>query len=75
MPPSQSVMNALLLLSKALFAIDSTGLERIPKNVPHLYVSNHSLYGLEMRLYLHHLYQEKGIFPRGLADRIHFGWN
>ncbi len=47
-------------------------MERIPDSTPHSFVPNHSLYGLEMPLFLNELYQVRGIFPRGLADHIHF---
>jgi len=72
-PPSKSIMKAAVAPYKPFLAIESTGMERIPDNgTPHLFVSNHSLYGLEMPLLLNQLYQTKGIFPRGLADHFHF---
>ena len=71
-PPSKSVMKALMAPYKPFFAVETTGLERIPDNTPHFYVSNHSLYGIEMPVVLNELYQKKGIFLRGLADHFHF---
>jgi 1-acyl-sn-glycerol-3-phosphate acyltransferase len=71
-PPTKSVMDALLTPYKPFISVESTGLHRIPSNTPHLFVSNHSLYGIEMPLLLNQLYQHKDIFPRGLADHFHF---
>lgn len=71
-PPSKAIMNALVVPNKLFLPVDAVGTERIPDGVPHLFVSNHSLYGIEMPLLLNHLYQQKGIFLRGLADHIHF---
>lgn len=71
-PPSRAVMAAVVAPYRPFLAVETTGMERIPDGVPHLFVSNHSLYGLEMPLLLNELYQKKGIFPRGLADHIHF---
>lgn len=71
-PPSKSFMEAVAAPYKPFFAVESIGLERIPDGVPHFFVSNHSLYGLEMPLLINNLYQKKGIFPRGLADHFHF---
>ena len=71
-PPSKTVMEAVVAPYKPFFSVESTGLERIPDGVPHLFVSNHSLYGLEMPLFVNHLYQTRDIFPRGLADHFHF---
>lgn len=71
-PPTKSVMDALLTPYKPFVAVESTGLNRIPSNTPHLFVSNHSLYGIEMPLLVNELYQHKDTFPRGLADHVHF---
>jgi len=40
-PPSKSVMKALMAPYNSFFAVETTGLERIPDNTPHFYVSNH----------------------------------
>ena len=71
-PPTKSVMDALLTPYKPFISVESTGLDHIPSNTPHLFVSNHSLYGIEMPLLVNQLYQHKDTFPRGLADHIHF---
>lgn len=71
-PPRKCIMEAVVAPMKSFLSVESSGIERIPDGVPHLFVSNHSLYGLEMPLFVNHLYQEKGIFPRGLADHFHF---
>jgi len=71
-PPSTSIMEAMVAPYKPFFAVESIGMERIPDGVPHLFVSNHSLYGLEMPLFVNTLYQTKQIFPRGLAHHFHF---
>lgn len=71
-PPSRTVMEAVVAPYRPFFAVESVGLERIPDGAPHLFVSNHSLYGIEMPLFVNHLYQNKGVFPRGLADHFHF---
>eukprot|EP00986_Skeletonema_menzelii_P012895 scaffold7287_cov138-Skeletonema_menzelii.AAC.4 len=71
-PPTKSVMDTLLTPYKPFISVESTGLSRVPSNTPHLFVSNHSLYGIEMPLLLNELYQNRDVFPRGLADHLHF---
>lgn len=71
-PPSKSAMDALLTPYKPFLTVESTGLQSIPTNDPYFFVSNHSLYGIEMPLLLNQLYQHKNIFPRALADHFHF---
>jgi 1-acyl-sn-glycerol-3-phosphate acyltransferase len=71
-PPSKTLLHALTSPVRLLFDMQSVGSERIPQNTPHLFVSNHSLYGLEMPIFLDHLYQTTGMLPRGLADHFHF---
>ena len=77
-PPSKSVMKALVAPYKPFFPVETIGMDGIPnvgedgKAQPHLFVSNHSLYGLEMPLVLNELYQQKNIYVRGLADHFHF---
>jgi 1-acyl-sn-glycerol-3-phosphate acyltransferase len=70
--PSKGVMDALLTPYKPFLTVESTGLQSIPTDGPYLFVSNHSLYGIEMPLLLNQLYQHKNIFPRALADHFHF---
>jgi 1-acyl-sn-glycerol-3-phosphate acyltransferase len=71
-PPTKPVMDALLTPYKPFLSVESTGLHRVPSDAPHLFVSNHSLYGIEMPLLLNELYQHRDVFPRGLADHFHF---
>lgn len=72
-PPSKVIMEAVVAPYKPFFTVESIGLlERIPDDGKHFFVSNHSLYGLEMPLLINSLYQKKNIFPRALADHFHF---
>lgn len=71
-PPSLAAFETLLAPMKPFLRVDVTGIERISKGSPHLFVMNHSLYGIEMPFLLHSLYKERGIFARGLADHFHF---
>lgn len=71
-PPSKKLLKTLLAPQDAVFRSDWTGLDNVPKDVPALYVMNHSLYGLEMASFLGRLYLEKDVFVRGLADHFHF---
>lgn len=71
-PPSKTAMDAVLTPYKPFLSVESTGLHRIPPNTPHLFVSNHSLYGIEMPLLVNELYQNNDIFLRALADHFHF---
>ena len=71
-PPSKTVMDAVVTPYKPFLSVESMGLQHIPDDTPHLFVSNHSLYGIEMPLLLNQLYQHKNIFPRALADHFHF---
>ncbi|KAL7477422.1 hypothetical protein ACHAW6_003228 [Cyclotella cf. meneghiniana] len=71
-PPSKAVMDTLVAPARLFFNVHSVGLDRITRDAPHLFVSNHSLYGLEMPIFLNHIYQNTGILPRGLADHFHF---
>eukprot|EP00916_Digyalum_oweni_P013609 GHVL01022359.1.p1 GENE.GHVL01022359.1~~GHVL01022359.1.p1 ORF type:complete len:270 (+),score=62.16 GHVL01022359.1:420-1229(+) len=49
------------------------GTDRIPTDSTKLlFVSNHSLLGLEMPLLIEGLYRTKGLFLRGLGDQFHF---
>lgn len=71
-PPSVSVIDTLLAPMKSFVRVDATGLDNIPSNTSHLFVMNHSLYGIEMPFLIQTLYKQKGIFVRGLADNLHF---
>lgn len=71
-PPSKTFMHALTTPVRLAFDMQSVGLEKVPRDTPHIFVSNHSLYGLEMPIFLNHVYQTTGMLPRGLADHFHF---
>ena len=71
-PPSKSIMEAVVAPYKPFITAEAIGLDCIPNDTPHFFVSNHSLYGLEMPLLINTLYQKKNIFVRGLADHFHF---
>ena len=50
-----------------------TGLENIDPKRPTLFVGNHTLYGmLDVPLLGYEVYQRKGVYIRGLADRMHY---
>jgi 1-acyl-sn-glycerol-3-phosphate acyltransferase len=71
-PPPVPVLDTLMAPMKPFLRVDATGLDNIPSNTPHLFVMNHSLYGIEMPFLIQCLYKQKGIFVRGLADHFHF---
>jgi len=49
------------------------GLERVPNDRPILLVGNHTLMGLlDVPLLMFALYEQRGIFARGLGDHAHF---
>lgn len=71
-PPSVTTIDTLMAPMKPFLRVDATGLDNIPSNIPHLFVMNHSLYGIEMPFLIQTLYKQKGVFVRGLADHVHF---
>lgn len=77
-PPSPESFAWLAAPLRAWFAPKLMGLEHAHPRKPALYVGNHSIYGLiDLSLFAAELYQKKGIYLRGLADRAHFllpGW-
>jgi 1-acyl-sn-glycerol-3-phosphate acyltransferase len=52
---------------------DVTGADNIPTDHPALYVSNHSLHGIEMGTFVATIYALKNVFLRGISDKMHFG--
>jgi 1-acyl-sn-glycerol-3-phosphate acyltransferase len=77
-PPSVESLQWLARPLRTYFAPKVFGLEHVHPRKPALYVGNHSIYGLiDLSLFGAELYQQKGIYLRGLADRGHFyvpGW-
>lgn len=77
-PPSVESLQWLAGPLRTYFAPKLFGLEHVHPRKPALYVGNHSIYGLiDLSLFGAELYQQKGIYLRGLADRGHFlvpGW-
>jgi 1-acyl-sn-glycerol-3-phosphate acyltransferase len=71
--PSKRLLNMLLAPMNFIHPADFQGLEHMDHKTPSLFVANHTLYGIDMAPLVDGLYQEKGVFLRGLADHIHFG--
>jgi 1-acyl-sn-glycerol-3-phosphate acyltransferase len=76
-PPVEDVAKAGRM-TKWYFDPVFNGLEHISPERPTLLVGNHSRFGgLEMQLFFKTVYVERGVFPRGLSDRLHYkipGW-
>ena len=76
-PPMEEVARTGRLM-KWYFDPVFEGLEYISPDRPTLLVGNHSRFGgLEMQLFFNTVYVERGVFPRGLSDRLHYkipGW-
>eukprot|EP00004_Rigifila_ramosa_P018092 TRINITY_DN4464_c0_g1_i1.p1 TRINITY_DN4464_c0_g1~~TRINITY_DN4464_c0_g1_i1.p1 ORF type:complete len:262 (-),score=74.57 TRINITY_DN4464_c0_g1_i1:31-816(-) len=68
-----AVVEKLILPLELLTSPVFHGLENIPDEKPLLFVSNHSLLGLEMPILIQNLFRRKGIWLRGLGDHAHFG--
>lgn len=77
-PPSVESLQWFASPLRTYFAPKLFGLQHIHPRKPALYVGNHSIYGLiDLSLFAAELYQQKGIYLRGMADRAHFyvpGW-
>lgn len=73
-PPSPYFIESFMAPFKLLLKTEISGLERVVASTenPHLFIMNHSLYGLEMPLFLYSLLKNKNIMVRGLADNFHF---
>jgi len=72
-PPS---IQTLLMASAPIrfyFSPVFMGMENITNERPHLFVANHTIFGVfDVPLYAIEVYRQKGIFMRGLADHFHY---
>ena len=77
-PPAVTTMGRLLAAHRLWHRPWMTGLENIDPKRPTLFVGNHTIYGmLDVPLLGYEIYKRKGVYIRGLADRMHFkipGW-
>ncbi len=72
-PSENRFTEALFRPFEAYFSPRSVGTENIPKDRPVLFVGNHTIYGvLDPMMIVRSIYQSCGIFPRSLADHMHF---
>jgi 1-acyl-sn-glycerol-3-phosphate acyltransferase len=71
-PPPVSLFDAVVAPQDVLMKPDVNGIDNVPTDKPSLFVMNHSLSGMDMPVTIRTLYKEKNVFPRGLADHIHF---
>ena len=72
-PPPAKTMGRLLAVQRLWHRPWMTGLENIDPQRPTLFVGNHTLYGmLDVPLLGYEVYQRKGVYIRGLADRMHY---
>ena len=72
-PPPVKTMGRLLAGHRLWHRPWMTGLENIDPTRPTLFVGNHTIYGmLDVPLLGYEVYQRKGVYIRGLADRMHF---
>lgn len=72
-PPPAKTMGRLLAVHRLWHRPWMTGLENIDPKRPTLFVGNHTIYGmLDVPLLGYEVYQRKGVYIRGLADRMHF---
>lgn len=73
-PTDNSHADKLIRPSEGYFSPKSYGTENIPTDRPVLFVGNHTIYGVfDPILIIKSIYQHSGIFPRSLADHMHFG--
>jgi 1-acyl-sn-glycerol-3-phosphate acyltransferase len=72
-PPPAKTMGRLLAMHRLWHRPWMNGLENIDPKRPTLFVGNHTLYGmLDVPLLGYEVYQRKGVYIRGLADRMHY---
>eukprot|EP00002_Diphylleia_rotans_P017333 TRINITY_DN3366_c0_g1_i2.p1 TRINITY_DN3366_c0_g1~~TRINITY_DN3366_c0_g1_i2.p1 ORF type:complete len:354 (+),score=66.11 TRINITY_DN3366_c0_g1_i2:43-1104(+) len=76
-PPTERAMELLVAAAQPLYwymSPVSYGIENIPidRSNPVLFVGNHSLYALDIALFLSELWTKKKIIIRPLADHAHF---
>jgi len=73
-PSDNSYTDKLFRPIEAYFSPKSYGTENIPQDRPVLFVGNHTIYGvLDPMMIVRSIYQSRGVFPRSLADHMHFG--
>lgn len=72
-PPSQEALAKSFRLMDHYFDPQYLGLENIHPEKPTLLVGNHTRFGmLDIPLFIRGLYVERGVFARGLVDRLHY---
>ena len=72
-PPPAKTMGRLLAIHRLWHRPWMTGLDNIDPTRPTLFVGNHTIYGmLDVPLLGYEVYQRKGVYIRGLADRMHY---
>jgi 1-acyl-sn-glycerol-3-phosphate acyltransferase len=72
-PPARDEVEHSLGVLRWYFSPEVTGIENVDRNRPTLFVGNHTRFGLlDVPLITREIYLQTGIFPRGLADRIHY---
>ncbi|MCP5162422.1 MAG: acyltransferase family protein [Hahellaceae bacterium] len=77
-PPSPQYLKWATMPWQQWFKPTFQGLENLPDHSRVLFVGNHTVFGLlDAPLLANELYQRRGLYVRGLGDRIHFkvpGW-
>ena len=72
-PPNMDAVWDQLAPMRRWFDPQFVGLEHADPNRPALYVANHTLFGVvDAPLFMAGLAKHRGVFLRGLADRIHY---
>ncbi|ARU58444.1 acyltransferase [Oleiphilus messinensis] len=72
-PPSLKLVELGTYPGRAWFTPTVSGWEHFPNHSRILLVGNHTIYGLiDIPLLVNAIYQHKGLYLRGLGDRIHF---
>src|SRR5271166_3843122 len=74
-PPSLARLSLWLAPARAWHRPSFIGVEHVDPSRPTLFVGNHTLYGVQdVPHILYELQRVHGIFPRTLADRLHFAF-
>lgn len=77
-PPPASEISRRVAPLRRWFDPRFYGLENVRKDVPSLFVGNHTIFGVvDSPLFFSGLYEATGVFPRSLGDDYHFrvpGW-
>ena len=72
-PPPRGKQPYIAKILNAYFDPTYVGIENVDSSKPTLFAGNHSRYAaLDMTLLSQGIYSETGLFPRGLADRMHY---